>query len=382
MLAKRQPLCLSKTIKTVENQTISESSDRESHGECEIFRLMKADQRKSQPEQEPVLPLVRLTLILPFLEELDRIGVDTDAVLLHNGLVRSTVEDPHIFVPVILVHRFLEDSAKASGNPYFCAEIGERLDLAAWPPLMDAAARASTLGEFLVRFLRVASEDASSARHVLTVEPDTCSLQQQRTTIQEIAPAQNDAFTAASMLRILRLGAGANWDAAQVQVRVCDPEVIPRRYLGVSIIAGDRQGMHMQFPTAWLLNAVSPKQFTGATNRDARLSPVPADFLEGLRRVLLLHVGEADVSATAAAYCGLSRQALQRRLKALGTTLSREHAQVRRERGKELLVDTEKSIIEIADALGFATATSFTRAFKAWTGESPRDYRRNSRGPR
>jgi AraC-like DNA-binding protein len=184
------------------------------------------------------------------------------------------------------------------------------------------------------------------------------------------------------MLRILRLGAGANWDAAQVQVRVCDPEVIPRRYLGVSIIAGDRQGMHMQFPTAWLLNAVSPKQFTGATNRDARLSPVPADFLEGLRRVLLLHVGEADVSATAAAYCGLSRQALQRRLKALGTTLSREHAQVRRERGKELLVGTEKSIIEIADALGFATATSFTRAFKAWTGESPRDYRRNSRGPR
>jgi AraC-like DNA-binding protein len=305
--------------------------------------------------------------------------VDADAVLLRNGLVRSTVEDPNIFVPVILIHRFLEDSAKASNNPYLGAQIGERLDLAAWPPLMDAAARASTLGEFLVRFLRMASEDASSARHILTVEPESCSFQQERTTIQEIAPAQNDAFTATSMLRILRLGAGANWDSAQVQVKVCDPEVLPPRYLGVSIIAGDRQGMHMQFPTAWLLNSVSPKEFAGATRRDARLAPVPADFLEGLRRVLLLHIGETDVSETAASFCGLSRQALRRRLKALGTTLSREHAHVRRERGKELLVDTEKSIVEIADALGFATATGFTRAFKAWTGESPRDYRKNRR---
>ncbi len=340
---------------------------------------MNNDQWKGQSKQEASLPLVRLTLIMPFVEELDRSGLDADAVLLQNGLVRSTVQDPNIFVPVILIHRFLEDSASASGNPYFGAQVGERLNLAAWPPLMDAAARASTLGEFLVRYSRAASEDASSARQILTIEPEVCAFHQQRSTMQEMAPAQNDAFTAAYTLNMLQLGAGAHWDAAQVQIKVCDPAALPPGYRGVSIIRGDRQGMLVRFPTAWLLNAVRPEQFIGAAQRDQRLAPVPADFLAGLRRVLLLHLGESNLADTAADYCGLSRQALERRLKSLDTTFGAELARVRRQRGEELLVQTDKSIVEIADALGFATATSFTRAFKAWTGEAPRDYRQNCR---
>jgi AraC-like DNA-binding protein len=341
---------------------------------------MNIENRNVPPAKESPLPLVRLALILPFVRQLDRIGVDTDAVLLRNGLVRSTVEDPEVYVPVILIHRFLEDSARASNNPYFGAQVGERLDLAAWPPFMDAAAHATTLGDFMVLFLTGASEDASSARHILTVEPDTSSIREKRMTVQEMAPAQNDAFTAAYLLKTLRLGAGARWDAAQIQVKVCDPEVLPPRYLGVSIIAGDRQGTSVRFPTPWLHNPVSPKQFLGATTRDERFAPVPADFLEGLRRVLLLNIGDRSLAETAASYCGLSRHALQRRLKSMNTTLGGELAQVRRERAQELLVDTEKSIVEIADALGFATATSFTRAFKSWIGQSPREYRKARRG--
>ena len=35
---------------------------------------------------------------------------------------------------------------------------------------------------------------------------------------------------------------------------------------------------------------------------------------------------------------------------------------------------------EVADALGFSELSSFSRAFKKWTGMSPQAYRRKPRG--
>lgn len=75
------------------------------------------------------MPLVRLSLILPFVQELDRRRVNTDAVLATNGLARQTIIDPSVFVPAIVVHRFLEDAAYAADDPYLGIRVGEELDL-------------------------------------------------------------------------------------------------------------------------------------------------------------------------------------------------------------------------------------------------------------
>lgn len=45
--------------------------------------------------------------------------------------------------------------------------------------------------------------------------------------------------------------------------------------------------------------------------------------------------------------------------------------QVRLERARELLTHTGMNLSQIADALGYADAANFTRAFKRWTGTAP-----------
>jgi hypothetical protein len=50
---------------------------------------MKTLHDDNRSKGEPLLPLVRLRLILPFVQELERIEVDADAVLMRNGLVRE-----------------------------------------------------------------------------------------------------------------------------------------------------------------------------------------------------------------------------------------------------------------------------------------------------
>ncbi|HKP55781.1 MAG TPA: AraC family transcriptional regulator [Polyangiales bacterium] len=52
---------------------------------------------------------------------------------------------------------------------------------------------------------------------------------------------------------------------------------------------------------------------------------------------------------------------------------------VRHTRALELL-RSEASIDEAADRLGYTDAANFTRAFRRWTGKSPRAVRKAARG--
>ena len=107
---------------------------------------------------------------------------------------------------------------------------------------------------------------------------------------------------------------------------------------------------------------------------------VPQDFIAALRLTLTLHLDDPSLDVDLVARSsGISRQTLQRRLRSKGTTLSAQIIDLKRQRAQDLLAGHGKNITEIAAAVGFASPTSFTRAFKAWTGVSPRDYRKRHR---
>ena len=78
---------------------------------------------------------------------------------------------------------------------------------------------------------------------------------------------------------------------------------------------------------------------------------------------------------------GTNRQSLQRKLRANGTTLSTEIHRLKKLRAIESLTRTNRPITDIAASLGFKNPTSFTRAFRSWTGESPREYRKTRQAP-
>ncbi len=330
-------------------------------------------------DKRPDLPLVRLNLILPVVLELDRRRVNANAVLAANGLVRDTLLDKSVFVPPIVIHRFLEDAASTAGDPHLCVRVGEALDVTRWAPLVDAATRATTLGEFLTRFVRAAKTEASSARHVLEIGPEFAVFSEKRTSDQEIAPAQNDAFTAGFILTLLRRGAGASWDPAEVLLRVCDPAALPPKYMGVQVIAGDRMGMTVRLPAGWLVQAFDQRGFLESSVAGEE-RPVPTGFVDALRHALRPHLKSRELGVDfAARLLGMSRQSLQRKLRANGTTLSAEIRALKRKRAIVDLVDSNRSIAAVAASLGFHDPTSFTRAFKRWVGASPREYRTSRR---
>jgi AraC-like DNA-binding protein len=94
-----------------------------------------------------------------------------------------------------------------------------------------------------------------------------------------------------------------------------------------------------------------------------------------VERLLASRLPGGDTSmAAVAAEVGLARQTLLRRLRAEGVTFARLLDEVRRAAAVDCLRDRRLSVKETAYAAGFSDPAPFSRAFKRWTGESPRDF--------
>lgn len=74
---------------------------------------------------------------------------------------------------------------------------------------------------------------------------------------------------------------------------------------------------------------------------------------------------------------GVPEHTLRRRLKAEGTDYLGIRNQVRRDIAVRLLGTTDRSIEDIAQVAGFSEASAFIRAFRGWTGYTPRAFRAN-----
>lgn len=100
------------------------------------------------------------------------------------------------------------------------------------------------------------------------------------------------------------------------------------------------------------------------------------DFIARSRQVIsrLLREGEPGLDPVATEL-HLSPRTLHRRLEAEGWNYRQLLADTRLALAKEYLIDERLSLPEIALVLGYSEQSAFNRAFKQWTGETPRRWR-------
>ncbi len=132
--------------------------------------------------------------------------------------------------------------------------------------------------------------------------------------------------------------------------------VLPRQDLGIPLIAPSRAS-HM------LMKATLEQQ------SQARIDMKPTT--QEVKRRLQAAVRQKQTLA-------MSPRTLSRRLKDEGATLPQLRTEVGVEYAEVLLLESDKSIAQVAHAAGFADAAAFTRAFKRATGQTPSQRRTGS----
>jgi len=98
-------------------------------------------------------------------------------------------------------------------------------------------------------------------------------------------------------------------------------------------------------------------------------------LVQRVRQLLATEPGRTPNAGDLAARLDTSARTLHRQLRDEGATLQALKDDVRRERAIHLLQRTRKPVKQVAEAAGFRNEKSFIRAFKAWTGRSPGEWR-------
>lgn len=103
---------------------------------------------------------------------------------------------------------------------------------------------------------------------------------------------------------------------------------------------------------------------------------------ERIDRVVNSHLEFTDFTVRDLAdIVGLSRRHLTRRMKeAMGTTPAALIRERRLERAEHLLGQDPDTILQVAQSVGFRSASAFSKAFRRHTGATPSEYVRQSNG--
>lgn len=122
-----------------------------------------------------------------------------------------------------------------------------------------------------------------------------------------------------------------------------------------------------------LFIASSPREILTIPGEDTSLTAQINQLLASSGNQSLYLPGAEEISSR----LGISQQTLRRKLAAEGIHYQQIKDNLRRDVATRLLSEAQISIADIAEQLGYREARTFTRAFKEWTGMSPREFRAN-----
>jgi AraC-like DNA-binding protein len=103
-------------------------------------------------------------------------------------------------------------------------------------------------------------------------------------------------------------------------------------------------------------------------------------FVDQIRNIIMTSLGRFLKIGEMAKELGMSTRSLNRRLQVRSTSYKKIINEVRSDLSVRYLENTNLSIDQIADLVGFSETTAFRKAFKIWTGISPSKHRKIESG--
>jgi AraC-like DNA-binding protein len=330
-------------------------------------------------------PTVAAGVTKRLLEVAVELGASREALLETSGLDPQELAD-HDNRIVFAKHMALVRAAKhLCGDPAFALHYGDSVNLAEVSVVgLIGYACETVLDAFvqLQRYSRLIMDLDLGVEQRFQLVPDDEGLW-----LVDLRPQPNDypeltEGTFAQMMNGMRRFGDTPFVLA-VQVTHPDPgyrSEYERIFNAPITFESSRNAMRID--PKWLSFRVAqqPRYVFGVLSRhaDELLARLAADTTARGRVeeaiLQILHTGHVAMTAVAARL-GWSRDTLYRRLEAEGVTFTHVLDELRHRLALAYVRGGKVSVNETAYLLGFADPASFSRAFKRWTGLSPRAFR-------
>ncbi len=328
---------------------------------------------------------VAIGFVIGILSGVSRAGLAPEALLEHAEIATSLLDDRTARIPVAryaALYRLINERLDDEGFALFSRPLRR----GSFEFLCRAVLSAPTLAQALeriARFLHVALDD-------LEVELETSGRAAVIVISEEQALPVGPAGRVFAFEWLLRMIHGvAAWLVAHPLPldEVSFPYPPPQHAADYELVFAprytfDAPRLEARFPAEWL--ALPVRRDEAALTLFLADAPASITTLYRRDRALALRVREHLRAAlpeqpglpAIARRLLLSPRTLHRRLEDEGTSFRAIKDVLRRELAIEWLSKSRLPLSRIGTDLGFADAAAFYRAFKAWTGSGPREYRR------
>lgn len=314
---------------------------------------------------------------------LSRFGLSIGSILAELSLPPDLLSSADHTIDVEEAGRLLDRCATRSG----CAHIGLLVGQTVYPALYGLPGllmqSSDTLGMALRWFVMSLHFNGRAVVPTLLVHGDTAVVSVNLTMGTTTGRPMGLDMSLAVGCQLIRTLVGADWRPSEVQMArraPADPRPY-QRFFGVDVTF-DMERSVLIFPAVWLDRPVATAD-KKIRRRIERLLATPAEtdaefILFCKRAIMALIVQQKFSVAGVAVAMKLHRRTLNRRLAALGTSIPVLAGEVRFALARQLLTDTSLPAVEIASAIGYSDASTFTRRFKSWSGTAPSAWRQRN----
>jgi AraC-like DNA-binding protein len=312
-------------------------------------------------------------------------GACREAILKDAGVSQESLDDPEARIDAEAFARVIVDALEQSGEPALGIRLGSQLRVTTHGILGYAAMASATLAEALSLITRyvqtrtpllVASFSVRRGIATLRIE-EAAILGEIRRPLLEISTATVNA--------VARFLTDGEFECESVRFPFAEPEYAAeyRAVFGCPVLFG-AEAAEIRFDSSFLarplLLADEAAKLQAAKRCEEELLAIEkSDDLEQRIRARLLKTTDLILSLDQVAKdLAMSPRTVRRRLQNSGTSFQRVLNSVRKDLAIDYLRTTPLAVSEIADRLGYTNQSSFGRAFKGWTGLSPRHFRERS----
>jgi AraC-like DNA-binding protein len=311
-------------------------------------------------------------------------GVRPEELYRAVGLDPALLADADNRIPYAQLVSLYEAAARLTNDDAFGLHLSEHTSEKVFDLLGYVLMSSPTLGEALHRIVRYHPIWNDGAEYVLDIEDEVARLCYRYLGLNGEACRHDCEMTLAITVRFGRLATGVDWTPREVSFQHHQPADISEHVRifrsplhfssAVNEVVFDRSLLNLPMVEA------DPALCAVLDRHAAELlakSPSRGGFVDEVRALLFeaMQGGDATLEAVSR-QLGTSPRTLQRKLREEGASHQDLLDEIRRDLSKRYLREPQMAICEVAYLLGFSEPSAFHRAFRRWTGITPKAYRR------
>jgi AraC-like DNA-binding protein len=312
-----------------------------------------------------------------------KLGLATERLCASAGLPPAQLMDPAARVPSTAFWSVWRAAERLSGDPSLGLHLAQAIPLAAAGGMIGQLAAVSETGLDAIRHLaRYQKLFADRFQVDLREDESTLSIEFRIVNVDNALARQVYESALAGCWRIFGEAIMAELIPLRVSFRHSPPPDVAcyERFFGCPV-EFRASSYRLRLPLASLrqpMIAAQPRVESRLHELlDSELRTLAPEFTvavaEQVRAALEEH--ERPSQTSIARRLGIGARTLQRRLHDEGSSFRRIADREHRDLALALLGEPRHRVIDVAHAAGFDDATSFAKAFRRWTGESPTAYR-------